>query len=261
MKRHLIAGCIAAAVVAQQCGTPLPNTAYTGNDIVYALVADAATCCSQCTKTQYCAAYTWVPDGGRCYLKTAATSPVAQEGALSGTISGAQQSNCPFGTVPCQNGACAMFLDWCSTANCADGETICPDGISCSNDGWSKCPSSSLPFYLNTSADIDTRTASLVSQLSIGDIAPQLNNQGYGSGPPGPPGIERLAIPAYNWLNEGLHGVARSGLATSFPQISVVGQTWNRSVWHAMGRVLGVEARAKYNMYRRSNATTSDYSE
>ena len=258
-----IAAILANSVVAQpQCGTPLANTAYVGSDIAYALVADAASCCAQCVKQQLCSAYTWVPNamsGGRCYLKTAPSSPTANSGAVSGIVTGATQSDCPFGLTPCPNGACALYADWCKTSSCRAGQTVCPDGISCSTNGWGGCPPSTLPAYLNTSLDIPTRTAAIVSQLSIGEIAPQLNNQGYGTGPPGPPGIQRLAIPPYNWLNEGLHGVARAGLATSFPQISVVGQTWNRTVWRSMGRVLGIEARAKYNMDRRANGTTADY--
>jgi beta-glucosidase len=266
----LLAAASPRAAAAQACAAGPTDTAYTGLDVAYALVASPGACCSQCASTPLCAAYTWVPDaataGGRCFLKTAAASPTALPGAVSGTLTAGAPSSCAFGLVPCaagaSKGACALFADWCaSAAGCAPGTPICPDGRTCSSSagGWDGCPPSTLPGYLNVSLPVAARLAALVPQLSLAEIAPQLNNPGYGAGPPGPPGIERLAVPPYNWLNEGLHGFARAGLATSFPQISVVGQTFNRTVFGALGRVLGIEARAKYAMDRRSNSTAGDY--
>src|SRR5437879_11876393 len=56
----------------------------------------------------------------------------------------------------------------------------------------------------------------------------------------------RLGIPAYNWWNEGLHGVARSGNATVFPQAIGLAATWDTGLIHRVADVISTEARAKY---------------
>jgi beta-glucosidase len=61
------------------------------------------------------------------------------------------------------------------------------------------------------------------------------------------PAIPRLGIPAYNWWNEGLHGVARSGNATVFPQAIGLAATWDTDLVHRVADVISTEARAKYN--------------
>ena len=60
------------------------------------------------------------------------------------------------------------------------------------------------------------------------------------------PAIERLGVHAYNWWNEGLHGVARSGLATVFPQAVGLASTWDPDLIERVGSAVGDEARA-YN--------------
>jgi len=59
--------------------------------------------------------------------------------------------------------------------------------------------------------------------------------------------VPRLGIPAYNWWNEGLHGVARSGNATVFPQAIGLAATWDTGLVHRVADVISTEARAKYN--------------
>jgi beta-glucosidase len=61
------------------------------------------------------------------------------------------------------------------------------------------------------------------------------------------PASPRLQIPAYNWWNEGLHGVARSGVATAFPQAIGLAATWDTDLLHRVAEVISTEARAKYN--------------
>ncbi len=61
------------------------------------------------------------------------------------------------------------------------------------------------------------------------------------------PAIDRLGIPAYNWWNEGLHGVARSGTATIFPQAIGLGATFDEVLLKDVADVISTEARAKYN--------------
>src|SRR5205807_194113 len=63
--------------------------------------------------------------------------------------------------------------------------------------------------------------------------------------------IERLGIPEYNWWNEGLHGVARSGLAAVFPQAIGFAATWNDSLVLRMASVISDEFRAKHHAYVR----------
>src|SRR5213595_3916866 len=65
------------------------------------------------------------------------------------------------------------------------------------------------------------------------------------------PAIERLGIPEYNWWNEGLHGVARSGLATVFPQAIGFAATWDSSLVFRMATVISDEFRAKHEDYVR----------
>ena len=65
------------------------------------------------------------------------------------------------------------------------------------------------------------------------------------------PAIERLGIPAYNWWNECLHGVARAGIATVFPQAIGLAATWDADLMHARGDAISDEARAKYNDWQR----------
>ena len=63
------------------------------------------------------------------------------------------------------------------------------------------------------------------------------------------PAIERLGIPEYNWWNEGLHGVARAGTATMFPQAIGLGATWDKELLGQVGEVISEEGRAKYNAF------------
>ena len=58
--------------------------------------------------------------------------------------------------------------------------------------------------------------------------------------------IPRLGIPEYTWWNEGLHGMARSGYATVFPQAIGLAATWDTSLMHSVGDTISTEARAKY---------------
>lgn len=65
------------------------------------------------------------------------------------------------------------------------------------------------------------------------------------------PAIERLGIPAYNWWGEALHGVARAGTATSFPQAVGMAAAFDEELSREIGSVISEEGRAKYNMYSR----------
>ena len=79
----------------------------------------------------------------------------------------------------------------------------------------------------------------LVAQMTLEEAASQLC---YNS-----PAIERLGIPAYNWWNEALHGVARAGTATVFPQAIALAAMFDCRLLGDVARTIAVEARAKYN--------------
>jgi len=83
------------------------------------------------------------------------------------------------------------------------------------------------------------RAEELVNQMTIEEMASQLRYDA--------PAIERLDIPEYNWWNEGLHGVARSGTATMFPQAIGLGATFDAELLQDIGDCISTEARAKYN--------------
>ena len=61
------------------------------------------------------------------------------------------------------------------------------------------------------------------------------------------PAVERLGIPAYNWWNEGLHGCARAGTATVFPQAIGIAAMFDTELTEKIARVIALETRAKYN--------------
>ena len=67
--------------------------------------------------------------------------------------------------------------------------------------------------------------------------------------------IERLGIPAYNFWNECLHGVARAGVATVFPQSIAMASSWNDRLMLKVADVISTEARAKYNEYKKAGST------
>ena len=62
------------------------------------------------------------------------------------------------------------------------------------------------------------------------------------------PAIERLGIPPYNWWNEALHGVARAGVATMFPQAIAMAATFDEDIMETVGDAISTEARAKFNV-------------
>ena len=59
--------------------------------------------------------------------------------------------------------------------------------------------------------------------------------------------MQRLGLPQYNWWNEALHGLARAGIATQYPQVIGLSSSFNASLWHKIGRAIGMEARGRNN--------------
>ena len=87
----------------------------------------------------------------------------------------------------------------------------------------------------------------LVSQMTLEEAASQLSYQA--------PAIERLGVPSYNWWNEALHGVARAGMATMYPQAIGMGATFDPRLVEELGDISATEGRAKYNAASRHGDT------
>jgi beta-glucosidase len=102
-----------------------------------------------------------------------------------------------------------------------------------------------LPFQ-DTSLPFEARAADLVGRLTLDEKVAQMQDRA--------PAIPRLGIPAYNWWNEALHGVARSGLAPVFPQAIGLAATWNDSLMFQVATVISDEARAKHQEYVRQDS-------
>jgi len=99
------------------------------------------------------------------------------------------------------------------------------------------------PFN-NPSLTFEERVNDLVSRLSLREKVKLMQNNDGG-------GVARLGIPAYNWWNESLHGVARDGVATVFPQAIGMAATWNPNLIHSEADVISTEARAKHQEHVR----------
>ncbi len=102
------------------------------------------------------------------------------------------------------------------------------------------------PDYLNQDLPFERRVNDLVGRMTLEEKVSQMKDVA--------PAIERLGIPEYNWWNEALHGVARSGLATSFPQAIGLAATWDDSLIFQMATVISDEARAKHHEYVRAGS-------
>jgi beta-glucosidase len=104
-------------------------------------------------------------------------------------------------------------------------------------------PENSSPAYLNTTLPLEKRVDDLVSRMTLEEKVRQMQHAA--------PAIPRLGVPSYDWWSEALHGVARSGYATVFPQAIGMAATWDFNLVHLEGETIATEARAKYNQAQR----------
>jgi beta-glucosidase len=93
--------------------------------------------------------------------------------------------------------------------------------------------------HFDTTLPLEERVNSLVSLMTTEEKTSQLLHRA--------PAIERLEVPAYNWWNECLHGVARAGYATVFPQSITLAGSWDKELVREVATLISDEARAKYN--------------
>jgi beta-glucosidase len=99
------------------------------------------------------------------------------------------------------------------------------------------------PAYLNPNLSVEERVDDLVSRMTLEEKVSQMVNNAKA--------IPRLQIPEYNWWNECLHGLARTGSATVFPQAIGLAATWDTDLMLRIADVISTEARAKYNDFVR----------
>jgi beta-glucosidase len=95
------------------------------------------------------------------------------------------------------------------------------------------------PLYLNSQASLVARSEDLIARMTLAEKVSQLMDDSVG--------VERLGIPPYHWWNEALHGVARAGIATVFPQAIGIAATWNEDLVQRMASAISDEGRAKHH--------------
>ena len=100
-----------------------------------------------------------------------------------------------------------------------------------------------VPPYKNPRLQIETRVDDLVSRMTLQEKVSQMVHDAAA--------VERLDVPSYNWWNECLHGVARAGVATAFPQAIGLAATWNTDLMDRISQVISDEARAKHHEFAR----------
>jgi beta-glucosidase len=108
-----------------------------------------------------------------------------------------------------------------------------------------KANSQTIPLFRDEKAPKEARIKDLLQALTLPEKIAMLGNTS--------PAIDRLKIPAYNWWNESLHGLARAGEATVFPQAIGMAATFNDELLQEEAAAISTEARAKYNLAVKMN--------
>lgn len=106
-------------------------------------------------------------------------------------------------------------------------------------------------LYLDTSLSFEERVKDLVGRLTLEEKVGLMSHPAHG--------IPRLNIPAYNYWSEALHGVARNGRATVFPQAIGMAATWDKELIHQVATAISDEGRAKYHAALKRNGYTQQY--
>jgi beta-glucosidase len=101
------------------------------------------------------------------------------------------------------------------------------------------------PIWRDPAQSLPARENDLIRRMSLAEKVAQLQNDA--------PAISRLGLPAYNYWNEALHGVANNGIATVFPEPVGGASSWDPELFHQEGNVIGIEGRAKFNDYVSKN--------
>ncbi|WP_303828489.1 glycoside hydrolase family 3 protein [Asticcacaulis taihuensis] len=112
------------------------------------------------------------------------------------------------------------------------------------------CQDAPCPFT-DATLSPEARAHDLIGRMTLDEKAQQLGHIA--------PAIPRLNVPEYNWWNEGLHGVARAGIATVFPQAIGMAASWDPDLMHTVGTTVSTEFRAKYAERVHANGGTDFY--
>jgi beta-glucosidase len=104
---------------------------------------------------------------------------------------------------------------------------------------------SEAPIWHDKSQPLSARENDLTRRMSLVEKVAQLQNDA--------PAIPRFGLPAYNYWNEALHGVANNGVATVFPEPIGMASTWSPELLQLEGNIIGTEGRAKFNQYVESH--------
>lgn len=100
-----------------------------------------------------------------------------------------------------------------------------------------------IPIWFNADLSYEERVDALVGSMTLEEKAAQLLYTA--------PAISRLGVPEYNWWNEALHGVARAGYATVFPQSITIANSWDEELMLDVANAISDEARAKHHEFVR----------
>jgi beta-glucosidase len=136
----------------------------------------------------------------------------------------------------------------------ASGKTVAEARAAVLRDGdnavFATIPEVTGPeIWKDTSKSVEVRADDLIRRLSVKEKISQIMM--------GAPGVPRLGIPSYDWWNECLHGVARAGTATVFPQAITAAATWDDELWRKAADAMSDEARAKHHEYSRKHGGAS----
>ena len=104
-----------------------------------------------------------------------------------------------------------------------------------------------IPDYKNKELSFETRAKDLVSRMTLEEKVTQMLHSS--------PAIPRLDVKAYNWWNEALHGVARAGTATVFPQAIGLAATFDEELLYKAADIIATEGRAKFHEAQRRGDT------
>jgi beta-glucosidase len=116
----------------------------------------------------------------------------------------------------------------------------------------SKIPDIKAPeLWRDSNRPLPAREVDLIGRMSLAEKVAQLQNDA--------PAIPRLGLPAFNYWNEALHGVANNGVATVFPEPIGGAASWNPSLFRQEGEVIGIEGRAKFNDYANQHGGDSKW--
>jgi len=113
------------------------------------------------------------------------------------------------------------------------------------------CPVAQAQIFRDPNMPIEERVTDLVSRMTLDEKVRQMQNDA--------PAIPRLGVPAYEYWSEALHGVARGGEATMFPQAIGMAATWDAPLLREEGETIAMEARARYNQAQREGNTDRYY--